>query len=187
MSMGTPWFNVRKAAQVCAFFALKAQGQINVLKLIKLVYLADRRFMEKYDSTMLNDKLVSMPHGPVNSLTLNYVNGMLLDEEWDRFIADRERHMLAISGPQLAIDDLDELSAAELECLEETWSTFGHFDQFALREYTHQHCPEWEDPHGSSFPIPYARIFKFLGKTESAEELEEKVLSERQVAAHLSW
>lgn len=186
MSMATPWFNVRKAAEACAFFALKAHGQINVLRLAKLIYLADRRFMEKYDCTMLNDKLVSMPHGPVNSMTLNYINGMLIDEEWERLIADRERHMLAVSDPHITVDDLDELSAAELECLEETWASFGHLDQFALRDYTHQHCPEWEDPHGSSNPIPYARIFKFLGKTEVAEELEEKVLAERQIAAHLS-
>jgi len=183
--MTMPWFNVRKAAQACVFFALKEQGQINVLKLAKLIYLADRRFMEKYDCTMLNDRLVSMPHGPVNSMTLNYINGMMVDNEWDTFIAARERHMLGVSGPHVTLGDLDELSAAELECLEETWSAFGHLDPFALRDYTHQHCPEWEDPHGSSNPIPYARLFKFLGKAEVAEELEEKVLSERHMAAHL--
>jgi uncharacterized phage-associated protein len=183
--MTTPWFNVRKAAQVCAFFALKDHGQINVLKLAKLIYLADRSFMAKYDCTMLNDKLVSMPHGPVNSMTLNHINGMIVDEVWEKFIADRERHMLALSNPKMSVNDLDELSAAEIQTLEETWKAFGHFQPFELRDYTHQHCPEWEDPHGSSSPIPYARLFKFLGKTEIADELEEQVLSERQIAAHL--
>lgn len=165
---------------------MKDRGQINVLKLAKLIYLADRRFMEKYDSTMLNDRLVSMPHGPVNSMTLNHINGMIEDENWEKFIAARERHMLAVSNPKLSTNDLDELSAAELAVLEETWAQFGHYKPFQIRDYTHHHCPEWEDPHGSSNPIPYARLFKFLGKQETAEELEDMVLSERQMLAHLS-
>ena len=183
--MTTPWFNVRKAAQVCAFFALKEHGQINVLKLAKLIYLADRNFMQKYDATMLSDRLVSMPHGPVNSMTLNYMNGLLADEDWEAHLAARAGHMLALSNPQLTVADLDELSIAEIETLDETWASVGHLDRFALRNYTHQHCPEWEDPKGSSYPIPYGRLFKFLGKTENAEELEDRVLSERQVAAQL--
>src|SRR6266480_1606796 len=44
-----PWFNVRKAAQMAAFFAKQEGGTINVLKLVKLVYLANRAAMEKYD------------------------------------------------------------------------------------------------------------------------------------------
>lgn len=183
--MTTPWFNVRKAAQVCAFFALKEHGQINVLKLAKLIYLADRNFMQKYDATMLSDRLVSMPHGPVNSMTLNHINGMVVDQNWDTYLAARAGYMLALSNPNLAVSDLDELSVAEIEVLNETWNAVGHMGRFDLRDYTHQHCPEWEDPKGSSAPIPYARLFKFLGKAEAADELEERVLSERQVAAHL--
>jgi hypothetical protein len=32
-----------------------------------------------------------------------------------------------------------------------------------------RHCPEWEDPQGSSTPIPYERVFKFLGKAQAGE------------------
>jgi hypothetical protein len=41
--------------------------------------------------------------------------------------------------------------------------------QFEIRDFTHQNCPEWEDPQGSSEPIPVERIFKFLGKKDSAQ------------------
>jgi Protein of unknown function (DUF4065) len=64
------WFNVKKAAQVAAFFALKQGGQIHVLKLTKLVYLSDREFMDRYDIPITGDKLVSMDHGPVNSVII---------------------------------------------------------------------------------------------------------------------
>lgn len=30
-----------------------------------------------------------------------------------------------------------------------------------------RNCPEWEDPHGSSDPIPHERVFKFLNKPDS--------------------
>lgn len=179
----TPWFNVRKAAQVAAFFALKERGSINVLKLVKLIYLADRRFMEEYDATILSDRLVSMPHGPVHSMTFNYMSGLETSDDWQQFVADREGHNIGLARPGIKVDDLRELSVAELEILEETWAKFGGYKPFELRDYTHDNCPEWEDPHGSSTPIPYARLFRFLGKGLQSEHLEDQVMTERQLSA----
>src|SRR3954452_2667828 len=105
--MALSGYSVRKAAQVGAFFAKSAGGKINVLRLAKLVYLADREFLRLYDCPILFDHLVSMPHGPVNSLTLNYVNGLLRDEKWDEFLSGRESYDVALSSPEMSIDDLD--------------------------------------------------------------------------------
>jgi len=164
--MRLPGYNVRKAAQLVAFFATKQGGRINVLKLSKLVYLSDREHMSRYDMPILFDKLVSMDHGPVNSLTLNHINGMSYDErpEWTAFVSDRSEYEVGTSKPDIGIDDLDELSDAELDVLEYVWLTFGHMGKYQLRDETHRLCPEWEDPHGSSELIPYSRVFKFLGK-----------------------
>ena len=52
--------------------------------------------------------------------------------------------------------------------------------KYELRDYTHQHCPEWEDPNGSSTPIPYERVFKFLGKPDSGD-LAAKIVGERAI------
>ena len=181
----TPWFNVRKAAQVAAYFALQEQGEINILKLIKLVYMADRKFMGLYDVPMLNDQLVSMSHGPVNSLTYDYANGAEEADDWNEFLSGRARYMVGLATPGISEENLDELSRAELRVLRNVWQELGHMDRFEIRNYTHEHCPEWEDPHGSSFPIPYSRVFNFLGKQNSSE-LEDRILSERQVAANLA-
>lgn len=163
-------FKVRKAAQVAAFFAMAEGGSINVLKLVKLIYLADRRFLEKHDCSILNDRLVSMPHGPVNSLTYGYIDGFLnRREDWDAFITDRENHKVALANPDITIDDLDELSRAELRVLKEVAAKFRKYTGYRLRDYTHRHCPEWEDPNGSSNPIPYERLLKHLGKRHSVE------------------
>jgi uncharacterized phage-associated protein len=62
-------FEPKKADQVAAFFAIRANGKISKLRLVKLIYLADREFAARYDEPMLFDRLVSMPFGPANSIT----------------------------------------------------------------------------------------------------------------------
>jgi len=175
----TPWFNTRKAAQVVAFFAHKQGGAINVLKAAKLVYLADRRNMEKYDFPITGDNLVSMDHGPVNSLTYDCINGMQgARPDWEQFVGGRAEYSVGLANAGMVIADLDELSEAEIETLEETWAEFGGMSQYQIRDWTHDHCLEWEDPNGSSAPIPFARVFKYLGKS-SPDELEAQIKAER--------
>jgi uncharacterized phage-associated protein len=177
------WYNSRKAAQIAAFFALREGGNIHVLKVVKLIYLAERAFMASYDASMLRDQLVSMEHGPVSSITLNRINGAGDDGgQWAEFVSDRADHKVGVSSPNITDDDLDELSRAELKTLGETWEKFGHMTQWQIRDYTHDHCPEWEDPNFSSYPIPYSRVFKFLGKRDP-EELERQILRERKLAS----
>jgi uncharacterized phage-associated protein len=172
--MPLPGYNVRKAAQTTAFFAIKEGGSINVLKVAKLLYLADRECLSAYDFPILFDYFVSMAHGPVTSTTLDYINGQQEDpENWDVFISGREGHFISIARPDIKIDDLDELSDAELEVLEKVWGQFGHMTKYQVRDYTHDSCLEWEDPHGSSTPIPYERVLRFLGKKHVAEIVEE--------------
>ena len=180
-----PWFNVRKAAQITAYFALKQGGAINVLKLTKLIYLADRHFMAKYDAPLLDDELVSMDHGPVNSMTYGCINGNQADRsDWNEFVADRAGYSVGVA-PGITVERLDELSRADLQVLEETWRSFGHMTKYQIRDYTHRNCPEWEDPLGSSNPIPYERVFKFLGKADAAE-LAEAVRRDRAVSRALA-
>ena len=160
-------FSEKKAAQSAAYFLFKAHGRLPVLKLMKLLYLAERRSYEMYGDPIIGDKLVSMDHGPVLSQTLNRINGMSSSEEngWDAWISDREGHDVALSDPsriRSPEEDLLELSEAEIEVLEETWKQFGHLSKFQIRDLTHRICPEWEDPDGSSVPIAFEKLFEVL-------------------------
>lgn len=175
-------FNARKAAQVVAYFAKAQGGSINVLKLVKLVYLADRAFLAKYDATITNDRFVSMDHGPVNSATLDHIDGCQVDDAWEAIVTDRAGHQVGLTNPEISFDDLDELSEAEVEVLEETWGKFGGMTKYQVRDYTHKNCPEWEHPHGSSNPIPFERVLKFLGK-ENSPLLATRIESERALDA----
>jgi uncharacterized phage-associated protein len=177
-----PWYNVRKAAQVVAMFARADGGSVNVLKLTKLIYLADRRNLEKYDFPITWDNLVSMDHGPVDAITYDCINGMQGKlGDWDEFVTDRTDYAVGVAKP-VSDDELDELSEAELETLNEVWAQFGGMTKYEIRDWTHANCPEWENPHGSSNPIPFARLLKFLGKP-AAEALEADLISERALKA----
>jgi len=177
--MKPAWFNTRKAAQVVAYFAKAQGGEINVLKLMKLVYLSDREALKLFDAPILADKFVSMEHGPVNSFTYDFVNGTADEnDDWNEFVTDRAGHDVGLPNNNISVQDLDELSVAELKVLALIWARFGHMDRYELRDYTHKHCPEWEDPNGSSAIIPLARIFNYLEKHDGLA-LAAKLESER--------
>lgn len=84
-------YHPRKAAQVAAFFVLREVGAIHALKLSNLLYLADREHLNRHDMPILFDIFVSMPHGPVTSLTLNYIGGMENDPGWMRIHREPRR------------------------------------------------------------------------------------------------
>jgi uncharacterized phage-associated protein len=166
-------FNARKSAQVIAFFISKSGGtSLNVVKAIKLVYLGDRCSVQKFGFPILDEARVSMPRGPVNSSTYRHINGEAdLDAcGWSEFLEDRAQHQIG-AKQNFSPDDLDELSEADIQCLEQVWTEFGAMNEWELVDYTHdrKNVPEWEDPNGSSNPIPLERMMTLLG-IENADE-----------------
>lgn len=160
-------FSEKKAAQVAAYFLFRAHGRLPVLKLMKLMYLAERLSYQRFGEPIIGDILVSMEHGPVLSRTLNRINGMTQSEVdgWDKWVSDRDGYDVALSDASLIRspeEDLLELSDADLGLLKKTWEDFGHLSQYEIRNYTHNKCAEWTDPNGSSIPIDMTHFFEVL-------------------------
>lgn len=167
-------YEPKKAAQLIAALILKAGGEtINLLKAVKLVYLIDRESIRRYGFPVLDEPRVSMPRGPVNSTTYSHINGEYDLEAcgWSEILQDRANHKIALAHQGVAFDDLDELSDADLECVEAVWAQFGHMSQWDLVDWTHnpKNIPEWEDPNGGSTVIPLQRILHSVG-VENAED-----------------
>ena len=178
--MTVSWYNPRKAAQITAFFANKEGESIPVLKIAKLIYVADREHMRSYGHPLLDDCLVSMPHGPVNSITLNYIDGCAPDDAgWNEFVGARNGYSVGAVA-QFSRDALDELSDAEIDTLQTVWNLLGGLNKWEIRDWTHKNCPEWEDPQGSAQPIPHERVLKYLGH-EDIESLVDEIEDGRRV------
>ena len=73
--MAAALFNERRTAQVAAFLLHRAGGSLPLIKLMKLMYLAERLSLQRYGEPLTGDRLVSMGHGPVLSRTYDHING----------------------------------------------------------------------------------------------------------------
>ena len=177
-------YNPRKASQIVAFFALKtARQHLNVLKAVKLVYLADRENIAQFGFPILEERRVSMRHGPVNSYTYDHIKGEVWPEHdggWSEFVADRANHDVGLASGDISVDDLDELSDAEIATLETVWDKFGGMTQWQLVDYAHDkaNVPEWEDPNETgqnSKTIEFENMLAAIGvpfHKEHAAEME---------------
>lgn len=179
-------FNEQKTAQAAAFLLHKASGVLPLLKLMKLLYLAERQSFRDYGEPLTGDHLVSMDFGPVLSRTLNHMNGAVPSgaEGWETWIADRAEHMVALRDPSMIRspeEDLLALSESDLEVLGAVWREYGHVDRWKLVDLTHD-FPEWEDPHGSSKPISMMRLLQAVGYSQDvAKELIGRMTAQRNI------
>jgi uncharacterized phage-associated protein len=167
-------FDEKKSAEVAAFFLLKAAARnssTTLLKLMKLMYLAERDCYRLHAHPMIGDALVSMPNGPVLSKTLDLINSGPQDRKeesyWDTIIAEREDRLMALRSDTRvkSANDLLQLSEADIEILEDIWSKFDKYSAYSLVKFTHDstNCPEWKDPDGSSIPIDMTEMLASMG------------------------
>ncbi|WP_188005926.1 Panacea domain-containing protein [Vibrio cholerae] len=160
-------FSEEKVTQMAAYFLLQSNRQMPYIKLIKLLYLSDRVALGKRGKSLSGDRFVSMPHGPVLSQTYDLIKGCgQQNHPWQCTIKDEANYNVSLADG-FDIDDIDELSRADIRVLDEVFAEFGEMKPFDLVDYTHEHCKEWRDPEGSSFPINPEAIFRALGKNES--------------------
>ena len=156
-------FNEQKATQMAIYFLRQQNGTMNKLKLIKLLYLAERESLKRYGRPMTYDRLVSMDHGPVLSKTLDLANRVALEAQpngwYDRI--DWSGHYDLTLTSDNHLDCLDELSQTDHEVLKDVWQQFGHMDQWQVRDRTHD-FQEWKGQHGTAVSINYKEIFLAL-------------------------
>ncbi len=164
-------YNAERTAQAAAHLIRRAGGRINYMKLIKLLYMADRGSLARWGQPITGDRFVSMPHGPVLTRVYDQIttgpDPAVSLAPWFRLI-EREGY-----DARNVSDDpaTDELSRREVALLDSVFDEFRDMDQWQMRDYCHAELPEWQDPQGSSYPIPFERVLQVLGK--SAEEIRE--------------
>jgi uncharacterized phage-associated protein len=151
-------FNEAKATQAAACLLKLRGGQMSYLKLIKLLYLADREALLRWDRPISTDRYVSMDNGPVLSRVLNLISGSYESTTgiWSKYISEPIGHDVRLQTEDFSTD---ELSSAEEDLLHEIFKQHGHKNRWALVRYVHT-LKEWQDPNGSAIPISYGDILK---------------------------
>jgi uncharacterized phage-associated protein len=72
-------FDARKATQVAGWFIQREGGEIQIMKLAKLVYLLDRLSLQRRGLAVGGGDCLSMKNGPVTSELLDLINAGTLD------------------------------------------------------------------------------------------------------------
>jgi len=176
-------YNEEKAAEIAAFFAHENNGSIEILKLMKLMYLAERESFRVFGDPLTGDNLYAMENGPNMSISYDICKHEIKSGYWRKWLQDRDGNDLRLIVDNVDEDELLELSESDLEVIRKIWREFGHMTSGQLIDYTHANCEEWTaPPRRSSKPISYGELLKALGYEENAREvIEERALEQSSI------
>lgn len=158
-------YNPLKSAQAAAQLVKEHGGPIDLLVLMKLLYMADRTALIDSGYPITGDRMVSMPYGPV--LSRIYACVQWNECPWSDYITERADHMVGLQNQN---PNNEELSDYEISMLRQIHRQYGHLGPWQLRDLTHG-LAEYEDPDGSSIPIEPADILRSVGKSDHDIEI----------------
>jgi uncharacterized phage-associated protein len=159
-------FDENKALQLAAIFLNERGGEMKHLKLIKLMYLADREAIKRWGHPITGDRYVSMKYGPVLSNVLELINDEPPESGaggWSACIVESAPHTVRLQkDPGSAA-----LSPAEVELAHQVFDKYGRMNRWRLVDLTHK-FPEYRPPDEcrNQWPIRHLDLLKFLGKTQ---------------------
>lgn len=154
-------FDERKAAAAAAYLLSLEGKRMSYMRLLKLLYLAERQSLATLRRPMIGDTPYSMDQGPVLSRVYDLIKANKRVGPWGEFIERDNGYEVRLK----AVPDFEPLSDAEIALLRQASELYRAHDQWALSDMTYD-FPEWEDPKGSSIEIPLERILAAFSKSE---------------------
>lgn len=147
-------FEFRKTIQALHYLIKHLGGQVNFMKLLKLIYFADRYHVRKYATLITQDDYVAMKLGAVGSTTMNILKR---EDIFFRYATEEDaeyhdKYLRNVSDLEIAAQEIpaadegdmyDELSESDKEALDFAMEHFGGFPPFQLADITHDY-PEWK-------------------------------------------
>ena len=159
-------FNRARALQAASLLVRLEGGRMNYTKLLKVLYLADRRSLVETGTPITGDRVVNMKNGPVLRELYSLIKGSSANGEAWRAIFERVDYDLCLRSDP-GRDDLSEYDMDLLVALSEEYRSWSYSKMIDL---VHQ-LPEWrEPPAGKSTPLSAQEIL--VGAGVSADEIE---------------
>jgi uncharacterized phage-associated protein len=155
-------FNIEKTIQaVGALLRFHGAREMSYLRLIKLLYLADRDSLKEIGRPITGDRMAALQHGPVLSGVYDLVKGQHADwPQWAHFFRTKGYRIEMVQEPAVGA-----LSKYELGKIRELTDRYADINEWELVEFCHT-LEEWKrnDPGKSSKPIPLADILEAVGR-----------------------
>ena len=146
-----------KTTQMAASFLKLANGRMPYIKLLKMLYIADKQMLTQHGFPITYDRWVAMKHGPVLSTTYDLMKPNTPSVYWARHIRTEGYDVVLSDDPGSG-----DLSLAEDRIVAQVFAEFGRHTNKAIIRATHE-LPEWEDPGSTSTDIPYEEVLRIEG------------------------
>lgn len=134
----------KKIVQVLNYIAKKSGGEINYLRALKLLYLADRLHLREYGRLITNDNLVAMKLGTLGSQTRDiitmseYLPHVVYKYVENKLGRDLDKYIIKEKD-----DQTNQLSKTDIYCVDKILNSFGKLSKSDLVNLTHD-LPEWK-------------------------------------------
>ena len=172
-------FKFDKALEAAAYLLRRESSrQMPYMRLIKVLYIADRESVRQIGRPITGDRMAAMPKGPVLSVVLHLIKGEhLRSPEWEGFIVRDQYNVRLANDPGQA-----RLSRFEIETLERVAEENRSRDEWDLVEYTHGFA-EWikNNPGRSMRWIAFADLLEAVGRSADEKTIEEDARADREM------
>jgi hypothetical protein len=177
-------FDPIKTIQAAAYFLKLEPGKrTNYMRLLKLLYLADRKSLELRGAPLCGDTPYAMERGPVPSVTFDMLKGN--DPEsprWSEFITKIGYDVRLVKDPgNLA------LSRAELKILYDLSEEFRDKDEWDMVNWCHKNLPEYQECESElaekkRVKIPFESILAAIGRAGQRDAIIQQLNADKGFA-----
>jgi uncharacterized phage-associated protein len=163
------FFNARKAMQAAAALLRSEETkQTSYLRLLKLLYIADRESMRETGRPITGDRVLAMDHGPVLEGVYDLIQGTGYHlPTWARHFQISGYHVKLAKDPGVGM-----LSKYELRKLHEIGERYATKSDWDIVEDTHRFA-EWKKNYveNTATRIPVEHILEAVGRGADIPEI----------------
>lgn len=158
-----------KAAQAAAALLRDRPGRRdNYMRVLKLLYLANRAALAEIGRPIFTDRFVAMERGPLPGGVYDLIKGSHYDvERWAPYFQTDHYDLVLTEEPGVGA-----LNRFEVETLQSIAKAYEDHDEWAMVAETHK-LPEWikNDPGRSSKVIPLADLLEAVGAPATEQDI----------------
>ena len=173
-------FDTLKTIQAAAIVLKQHNSRCSRLRLLKILYIAERQVLAQTLRPILGDRVVAMDHGPVHSRTYDLLKGEDTESVlWGQFIANDGPRDLRLTGDP----GVGRLSRFEIDQLVAVCQKYFFEDDYRLADATHE-FPEWQKnrpaPKGSR-PIPLDDILAAMQLGDQSSRVHQEAAADEEL------
>lgn len=175
-------FETSKKIQAAAVVLRCENDRMSYLRLLKLLYIADREAIQETGKPIVGSRAVAMDRGPLHSELLDLIKGQHRDEpEWSKYF-HKQGYQIELREDPGRLD----LSPCEIGKLTDVTERYANLDDWELVDITHEFGEFQRNfREGTSTTIPLEHILEACGQSAHVDHVVGEALAQKRLATLL--